>query len=93
MTGWQSCKDKKSFSGAILNALGEHYGFSLETPFQDYPQDVQDIILYGTGGQVVNVPYKGQRGEGIYDIAFEGLIRSVERRYRENITVCKRRET
>ena len=53
VTGWQSCKDKKSFSGAILNALGEHYGFSLETPFQDYPQDVQDIILYGTGGQVV----------------------------------------
>ncbi len=81
--GWQSCNDKKSFSGAILDALAKFYGFSLETPFQDYPKDVKDILLYGTGGQIVKVHYKGQRGEGIYDIAFEGLIRSVERRYRE----------
>ena len=83
VTGWQSCTDQKSFTRAILNALSEFYGFSLETPFQDYPQDIRDIILYGTGGQEVKVYYKGQRGEGTYDVAFEGLIRNVQRRYRE----------
>lgn len=83
VTGWQSCTNPKSFTRAILNALSEFYGFSLDTPFQDYPKDVRDIILYGTGGQEVKVHYKGQRGEGVYDVAFEGLIRNVQRRYRE----------
>ncbi len=81
--GWQSCTDKGSFSGAILNALAEEYGFSLETPFQDYPEKIKDILVYGTKGHSVKVRYKGQRGEGIYDVAFPGLIRNVEQRYRE----------
>jgi excinuclease ABC subunit A len=81
--GWQSSADKTSFTGATLDALSKFYGFSLDTPFQDYPEDVRDIILYGTGGQKVQVHYRGQRGVGVYDIAFEGLIANVERRYRE----------
>lgn len=81
--GWQSCIDKGSFSGAILNALAEEYGFSLETPFQDYPEKIKDILVYGTKGHSVKVRYKGQRGEGVYDVAFPGLIRNVEQRYRE----------
>ena len=81
--GWQSCTDKGSFTRAILDALCEEYHFSLDTPFQDYPQEIQDVILYGTNGKVLNVRYKGQRGEGVYDVAFQGLIRNVEQRYRE----------
>ncbi len=81
--GWQSCTDKKSFTRAILDALAKEYGFSLSTPFQDYPQEIQDILIHGTNGRTVKVHYIGQRGEGFYDIAFEGLLRSVERRYRE----------
>ncbi len=81
--GWQSCNDKKSFTYAILDALTKKYHFSLETPFEDYPKEIHDLLLYGTGGREVQVHYKGQRGEGVYGIAFEGLIKNVERRYRE----------
>ena len=81
--GWQSCTDKKSFTHAILDALSKEYGFSLDTPFEDYPKEVHDVLIHGTNGKEVKVYYKGQRGEGVYDVAFEGLIRNVERRYRE----------
>ena len=81
--GWQSCTDKGSFTRAILDALCEEYQFSLDTPFQDYPQEIQDVIFYGTKGKVLKVHYKGQRGEGVYDVAFPGLIRNVEQRYKE----------
>ena len=81
--GWQSCTDKKSFTYAILDALSKKYGFSLDTPFEDYPKEVHDVLIHGTNGKEVKVYYKGQRGEGVYDVAFEGLIRNVERRYRE----------
>lgn len=81
--GWQSATDKKSFSGAILAALAEEYGFSLDTPFKDYPDSVKNIIINGTGGKAVKVKYQGQRGFGIYDIKFEGLIKNMEQRYRE----------
>ena len=81
--GWQSSKDEGSFSRAILDALAEEYGFSLKTPFKDYPDDIKDIIINGTKGHSVKVKYKGQRGEGVYDVAFEGLIKNMERRYRE----------
>lgn len=81
--GWQSCNDGKSYSNAILKALGAEYGFSLDTPFQEYPQDIKDLLLYGKNSRPVKVHYKGQRGEGVYDITFEGLIKSVARRYRE----------
>ena len=81
--GWQSCTDKSSFSGAILDALSKEYHFSLSTPFQDYPEEVKNILINGTNGKTVKVHYVGQRGEGFYDIAFDGLIKSMERRYRE----------
>ncbi len=81
--GWQSATDKKSFSGAILAALADEYGFSLDTPFKDYPDSVKNIIINGTGGKAVKVKYQGQRGFGIYDIKFEGLIKNMEQRYRE----------
>lgn len=81
--GWQSANDGKSFTNAILRALCERYGFDLDTPFEKYPKKIQDILIYGTNGESVPVKYKGQRGVGTYDIAFEGLIRNVERRYRE----------
>ncbi len=81
--GWQSCTEPKSFTRAILNALAKEYNFSLSTPFQDYPEHIKDILIYGTNGKAVKVHYVGQRGEGFYDITFEGLIKSVERRYRE----------
>ena len=83
--GWQSCTDKGSFTRAILDALCQEYHFDLDTPFQDYPREIHDILLHGTNGHSVKVYYKGQRGEGIYDVAFEGLIRNVERRYRRRI--------
>ena len=83
VTGWQSCTDKGSFTRAILDALAKEYQFDLATPFQELPQNVQDMLIHGTGGREVKVYYKGQRGEGIYDVAFEGLIKNVERRYRE----------
>ncbi len=81
--GWQSCTDKGSFTRAILEALSEEYHFSLNTPFEQYPQEIKDILIYGTDGKEVKVHYVGQRGEGFYDVAFEGLIKNVERRYRE----------
>ena len=81
--GWQSCSEKGSYTRAILEALSKEYQFSLDTPFQDYPQQIKDILIHGTGGKEVKVYYKGQRGEGIYDVAFEGIIKNVERRYRE----------
>ena len=81
--GWQSANDGKSFANAILKALGKKYNFDLDTPFEDYPQEIHDILIHGTNGVSVPVHYRGQRGEGVYDIAFEGLIRNVERRYRE----------
>ncbi len=81
--GWQSCTDKGSFTRAILDALCEEYHFDLDTPFEDYPKEIQDVIIYGTNGKVLKVRYKGQRGEGIYDVAFQGLLRNVEQRYRE----------
>ena len=81
--GWQSSTDKNSFTYAILKALSEYYGFDLDTPYKDLPQKIQDVIVHGTNGETVKVYYKGQRGEGVYDVAFEGLIRNVERRYRE----------
>ncbi len=81
--GWQSCTDKGSFTRAILDALAAAYDFSLDTPFQDYPKEIQDVLLYGTNGRSVKVHYKGQRGEGIYDVAFPGLVKNVEQRYRE----------
>lgn len=81
--GWQSANDGKSFTNAILRALCKKYNFDLDTPFEKYPKKIQDIIINGTKGESVPVHYRGQRGEGVYDIAFEGLIRNVERRYRE----------
>ena len=90
--GWQSCTDKNSFTGAILNALSKEYQFSLSTPFQDYPEEVKNILIYGTNGKTVKVHYVGQRGEGFYDIAFEGLIKSMERRYRETASETMRAE-
>ena len=81
--GWQSCTDKKSFTYAILDALSKEYNFSLDTPFEEYPKEIHDILIHGTNGKEVKVYYKGQRGEGVYDVAFEGLIKNVERRYRE----------
>ena len=81
--GWQSSTDKKSFTYAILKALSEEYGFSLDTPYKELPAEVRNMLIHGTNGRPVKVYYKGQRGEGVYDIAFEGLIKNVERRYRE----------
>jgi len=90
--GWQSCTDKGSFTRAILDALAEEYQFSLDTPFEQYPKEIQDIIIHGTGGKEVKVRYKGQRGEGVYDVAFEGLIQNVARRYRETFSETSKAE-
>lgn len=90
--GWQSCTDKSSYTRAILDALAKEYGFSLDTPFQDYPKKIHDILIEGTNGKKVKVYYKGQRGEGVYDVAFEGLLKNVERRYRETGSESTRQE-
>lgn len=90
--GWQSCADKKSFTNAILRALAEFYGFDLDTPFQDYPEDIRDILVYGTGGHTVKVHYTGQRGTGVYDVAFEGLIENCNRRYKETFSESSKAE-
>lgn len=101
--GWQSCADKSSFTNAVLQALSKEYNFDLDTPFEEYPEEIQNILLHGTNGKEIKVYYKGQRGEGVYPVAFEGIIKNVERRYREtgsdimkqeyesfmNITPCK----
>ncbi|MDO4648683.1 MAG: excinuclease ABC subunit UvrA [Eubacteriales bacterium] len=92
VTGWQSCTDKSSFTRAILDALCEEYGFDLKTPFQDYPDKIKEVLLHGTGGKSVKVHYKGQRGEGVYDVAFPGLIRNVEQRYRETASDTMKQE-
>lgn len=81
--GWQSCNDKGSFTHAVLEALSKEYSFALDTPFEQYPEEIQNVLLHGTNGKEVKVYYKGQRGEGVYDVAFEGIIKNVERRYRE----------
>ena len=90
--GWQSCTEKGSFTGAVLAALAETYHFSLDTPFEDYPPAIHDILLYGTKGREIKVHYKGQRGEGVYDVAFEGLIENVNRRYRETFSESSKAE-
>ena len=81
--GWQSCTDPSSFTYAILKALTEEYHFSLETPYSEYPEEIRHVLIYGTDGREVKVHYRGQRGEGVYDVAFEGLIKNVQRKYRE----------
>ncbi|MGN0395159.1 MAG: excinuclease ABC subunit UvrA [Coprococcus sp.] len=81
--GWQSCNDGKSFANAILTALCKEYGFDLDTPFEEYSDDIKNLLLYGTNSRPVKVHYKGQRGEGVYDITFEGLVKNVQRKYRE----------
>lgn len=90
--GWQSCTDKNSYTRAILEALAKEYKFSLDTPFEDYPKKVHDIFIHGTNGKEVKVYYKGQRGEGVYDVAFEGLIANVARRYRETFSESSKAE-
>ncbi len=90
--GWQSCTDKGSYTRAILEALAREYDFRLDTPFQDYPKEIHDILIYGTKGREVKVHYKGQRGEGVYDVAFEGLIQNVNRRYRETYSETTKAE-
>lgn len=90
--GWQSCNDKSSFTYAILDALSKHFEFSLDTPYEDYPQEIKDILIYGTGGLPVKVYYRGRRGEGVYDIAFEGIIKNVERRYKETASEISKQE-
>ena len=90
--GWQSCTDKGSFTRAILDALANEYHFSLDTPFQDYPEEIKNILIYGTNGHSVKVYYKGQRGEGIYDITFPGLIKNVEQRYKETGSESSKQE-
>ncbi len=90
--GWQSCNDKKSFTYAILNALAEEYGFSLDTPYRDYPDKIKNILIHGTDGHQVKVKYTGQRGTGVYPIAFEGLIKNLEQRYRETSSDTMKQE-
>lgn len=90
--GWQSCTDSKSFTNALLVALAKEYKFSLDMPFKDYPQEVRDVLIHGTNGREVKVHYTGQRGVGVYDVAFEGLIKNMERRYRETGSEVMKRE-
>nr|MBP3599048.1 excinuclease ABC subunit UvrA [Eubacterium sp.] len=90
--GWQSVTNKGSFTRCMMDALAEEYGFDLSTPFEEYPDDIRDIILYGTGGKKVEVHYVGQRGRGVYNVEFEGLIRNVERRYRETSAESTKQE-
>ena len=90
--GWQSCTDKGSYTRAVLDALAREYKFSLDTPFENYTQEVHDILIHGTKGKEVKVYYKGQRGEGVYDVAFEGLVQNVARRYRETYSESSKAE-
>ena len=90
--GWQSCADKGSFTRAVLDALAKEYDFRLDTPFEEYPEEIRHVLIYGTDGREVKVHYKGQRGEGVYDVAFEGLLRNVERRYRETYSESSKAE-
>ena len=90
--GWQTCHQPGSFTNALLQALAKEYGFDLDTPFEEYPQDIQDMLFYGTGGKEVSVYYEGQRGRGIYPVAFEGLIQNVQRKYRETASDIMKQE-
>lgn len=92
VNGWQSVTDKTSFSRCLLDALAEEYQFDLNTPYCELPEDIQHMVMYGTGGREVKVHYKGQRGEGVYDVAFEGVLKNVERRYRETGSDVSKRE-
>jgi excinuclease ABC subunit A len=92
VNGWQSCTDKSSFTYAVLDALSKKYGFSTATPFKDYPKKIHDILMYGTDGEIIKVHYKSQRGEGVYDVAFEGIIKNVERRYKETFSESSKQE-
>lgn len=92
VTGWQSCADKSSFTNAVLQALCKEYHFDLDTPFQDYPEKIQNILLHGTDGKVVEVHYVGQRGRGVYPVAFEGLIKNAERKYKETFSETMKQE-
>ncbi len=92
VTGWQSCADKSSFTNALLRALCKEYDFELDTPFEQYPDKVKEILVYGTGGKEVEVHYQGQRGSGVYPVAFEGLVRNVERKYRETFSETMKQE-
>ncbi len=92
VTGWQSCMDKSSFTNALLLALGKEYHFDLDTPFEKYPEQIKEILVQGTNGKEVEVHYQGQRGSGVYPVAFEGLVRSVERRYRETFSETMKQE-
>ncbi|MGN0431408.1 MAG: excinuclease ABC subunit UvrA [Lachnospiraceae bacterium] len=92
VTGWQSCVDKGSFTNAVLQALCKEYGFDLDTPFEQYPEAIQQILIYGTGEKKVDVYYEGQRGRGVYPVAFEGLVRNVERKYRETFSETMKQE-
>ena len=90
--GWQSCTDKGSFTRAILDALSREYKFDLDTPFEEYPMEIRDVLINGTNGKEIKVRYKGQRGEGVYDVAFEGLVQNVARRYRETYSEASKAE-
>ncbi len=90
--GWQNSKDPKSYTHAVLDALSKEFDFSLDTPFEEYPQSIKDIIIYGTNGREVKVHYRGQRGVGVYDVAFDGLIKNTERRYRETYSESSKQE-
>lgn len=90
--GWNSCNQKGSFTNAILNALAQRYHFSLDTPFREYPEQIKDILIHGTRGETIKVPYKSQRGEGVYDVAFEGLIENENRRYKETFSDAMKEE-
>ncbi len=92
VTGWQSCGDKSSFTNAVLQALCKEYNFDLDTPFEDYPEHVKDVLLQGTRGREVEVHYQGQRGSGVYPVAFEGLVRNVERKYKETFSEIMKQE-
>ena len=92
VTGWQSCMDKSSFTNALLLALCKEYHFDLDTPFENYPEQIKEILVQGTNGKEVEVHYQGQRGSGVYPVAFEGLVRSVERRYRETFSETMKQE-
>ena len=92
VTGWQSVVDKTSWTRCMMEALAQEYGFDLHTPFQDYPAEIRDMILRGTGARNIKVRYRGQRGEGVYDVVFEGLIKNVERRYRETGSELSKQE-
>ena len=92
VVGWQSCGDKSSFTNALLTALGQEYHFDLDTPFEEYPEKVKKVIIHGTDGKEVQVHYQGQKGAGVYPVAFEGLIHSVERRYKETFSETMKQE-